>query len=363
MQIVYSNASYPQNDTRGKSAKIRQIVDTSLAMEHKVTLWKRDGHASAPRLPVGRLARLRALRKMDAILVLIEATPHHTCRYGLAPYRQVLNNPVMAWEFNSVPEFLGILGRSKADIQRSIQGFRSFAPGCDLAICVSNAMAEYVQDRLGVKRVMTIPNGSDPDLFNPDVTPVRRVVRSPDQLNVAWIGSAELSWHNFALMSQAAEILWQRGKGAQIAFHLIGSHFGAMRDMPPNIFYYGGDDYLQIPHWLAAMDVGLCLYHPGVADYNSPLKLFDYMSSGLAVIGTIQPQVCEVFQQLGRPDLAVPPDDPGVLADLLWQFAQDRPLVKNLGLANRQLVLDHYNWRRAVKELFAALDAIHQERG
>ena len=42
-----------------------------------------------------------------------------------------------------------------------------------------------------------------------------------------------------------------------------------MRDMPANVHYYGVEDYERLPQWMSAMDVGLCLYRPGPADYSS----------------------------------------------------------------------------------------------
>ena len=71
------------------------------------------------------------------------------------------------------------------------------------------------------------------------------------------------------------------------------------------------------------MDVGLNVYHPGPADYSSPLKVFDYMASGLTVVSTEQPQAREIFQQLGQTDLLIPHDQPEMLADASARLAAD----------------------------------------
>jgi glycosyltransferase involved in cell wall biosynthesis len=103
------------------------------------------------------------------------------------------------------------------------------------------------------------------------------------------------------------------------------------------------------------MDVGLCLYHPGPSGFGSPLKLFDYMSSGLAVVSNHQQQVSQIFEQLGQRDLLFDFGDSAALASILVRLASDRQRVRSLGRAARQLVIDRYNWRRAVDETFAAI--------
>jgi glycosyltransferase involved in cell wall biosynthesis len=312
----------------------------------------------------------------------------------------MIGSPRMVWEFNTIPEFGLLLGHPQSLVDSKIDLFRRLGRGCDLAVCVSDAIAGYCREKLGIRRTLTVPNGSDPTLFHPDLPPVPQVQRHPQRLNVVWIGSAELAWHNFELMEQAARLLWQSPDRERVAFHIIGQGLAkrptpgagqaqrtgqafsrrptqdqrnqgsaqaeplaheplAPETLPPNIHYHGPADYQTIPHWLAAMDVGLCLYHPGVADYNSPLKLFDYLASGLAVIATPQPQVCEVFTQLeNAQDLLVAPGDPQALAGILLRLAGDRERVRRLGQAGRQLIIDHYNWRRAVQDTLDAIQAL-----
>lgn len=362
LRIAYSNAAYKKTDPRGRNAHIGQYIDQATASGHEIWTWPGDEHPSSLIIPINPIRQILTLRRMHALYVRLQENPPRSCRYALFPYRQVINSPLMVWEFNTVPEFNIVMGKSEEYVYKAIQAFKYYGQGCDLAVCVSRSLANYVQEKLGLQRVLVVPNGSDPDLFRPDLAPVRRVERNPDHLNVVWIGSADLRWQNFDLLQCAAELLWQSENRLCIAFHLIGRQFGLMRDMPPNVHYYGADNYSAIPHWLAAMDVGLCLYHPGPADYGSPLKLFDYLASGLAVVATPQPQICEIYDKLGLSDLIVPGDDPAVLVDVLLKLAKDRQRVHRIGSAGRQLVIETYNWRRAVKSIFDEIEALLKDR-
>ena len=115
------------------------------------------------------------------------------------------------------------------------------------------------------------------------------------------------------MLSQTADWLKLQPGGSQVTIHLIGNLPGGAGNISPNIRYHGPQPYTSLPAYLAGMDVGLCLYHPGPADYGSPLKMFDYLSSGLAVISTFHPQVNEILARLGADDLLVHPDDPQAL--------------------------------------------------
>lgn len=363
MRIAYLNAPYRKDSSSGGNVHISQFISNVAALGHEVWTRSGDQHPDSHRLPSARLAYYKALRNMDVVYFRIEESPPRNICLTAAPYRQLLSSPVVVWEFNTVPEFGCVLGRSQQEIQQAIQGFKRYSRRCDLAVCVSRYLVEYVTDKLGIKRSLTVPNGSDPDLFQPQGSPVKRVQRINGRLNVVWIGSAYLSWHNFDLLRETAKLLWERDNGAGIMFHILGEvSKGLMRGMPRNVHYHGPEQYEMLPRWLAAMDVGLCLYHPGPADYSSPIKLFDYMASGLAVVSTFHPQVQEVFEQLGQTDLLVSPDDPESLAHMLLEVSLDRDRIRRQGDAGRQLVMKFYNWRRAAQDIIAEIKTIRDAR-
>jgi glycosyltransferase involved in cell wall biosynthesis len=360
MRVVYTNAYYRKNGTDAGSAHVRQFITNTVALGHELWLWGGERHPATRPVPSTLIGRLRALRRMDVIFTRIEDKPRGATRWAVSPYRQFIPSPFMVWEFNTVPEFGALLGRSEKDIQSAIEAFRYYGRGCDLATCVSRELAAYVREHLGIRRVLVVPNGSDPSLFRPGLEPVNRIRRKADRLNIVWIGSAHLDWNNFDLLRRAAEILWERSPRPRIAFHIIGQDFKSIGDMPPNVHYYGRQSYDDLPRWLAGMDVGLCLYRPGPADFGSPVKLFDYMSSGLAVVGTFHPQIREIFNKLDQADLLVGSDDPLALAEVLVKVAGDPQRVRRQGDAGRRLVVDYYNWERGVRDTFREIELLAQ---
>jgi glycosyltransferase involved in cell wall biosynthesis len=366
MRIAYANANYRPNRPSGGNAHVRQFVDNLVKLGHEVWTWPNNQHPQTQQIPPERFQRWTTLRKMDAVCTRIEdkLPAPGFIRWSSQPYKRLIGSPVTVWEFNTVPEFGLLQGHSEAQVQQEIDKLRQYGQHCDVAVCVSNALADYVRTHLNIQNVLIVPNGSDPDLFHPDVTPVQRVLRQPDCLNVVWIGSADLAWHNFDLLRDTAQILLHsQDEGAQqINFHIIGNAHALMREMPSNVQYHGSENYEYLPHWLAAMDVGLCLYRPGSADYSSPLKVFDYMSSGLTVVGVSHPQLKEIFQQLDQSDLMIPSADPKALAQTLISLAVEPDRVKYQGKKSRQLVIDFYNWSRAVKDTVNAIEAIQKTK-
>ncbi|MEO6436361.1 MAG: glycosyltransferase [Tepidisphaeraceae bacterium] len=363
MKLAYANARFRPDAHDGANAHVRQFVQNTVALGHEVFMWPGACHPLAKPLPAGRWGRTMKLREMDLIYVRVEHDLPSPCTWTLNPTRALLGNPVMAWEFNTVPEYGEYRKLSTAQVRKNVEGLRHFGKGCDVAICVSEHLADYVKKTLGIARTLVVPNGSDPDLYTPDAPVVKRMASAdPHAFNVLWIGSAYVAWHNFKLLADAASIIWGRGNPKNIIFHLIGQGMNQMRDMPSNVHYYGVEDYEKLPQWMSAMDVGLCLYRPGPADYSSPLKVFDYMSSGLAVVATRQPQTQLLLEEIGTPELVMSPDDACGLAGALENLASDPEREKQIGRAARGLSMKKYTWRRAVTDTFAEIEKIVAER-
>lgn len=365
MRIAYVNANYMKNHTGGGHVHIEQFLNNATQMGHEIWTYPGSHHPKTRTIPTGHLKHIRTMHTMDAMYVRLELQPPAVCRWAVPPRRLLYGFPVVVWEFNTIPDEGYMRGQPKEIVNQAKSFLRYNGKGCDLAVCMTKSLGDYVKNELGIKQVLIVPNGSDPGLFRPDAPTVSRMDPFQGKFNVVWIGSARFVYHDFDLLREAAQFVCERGWGDRINFHIIGPGLvGAMGNMPPNVFYWGAEQYQKLPHWLAAMDVGLYLSNSDLTQISTPLKLFDYLASGLTVISTSQPVfIQELFDVLGQTDLLIPPGDAAYLADCIINLSSNRERVSSLGAAGRQLVIKQYNWRRAVKDTMHAMENILKEKG
>jgi glycosyltransferase involved in cell wall biosynthesis len=364
MRIAYLNANYLQNHAGGGFVHMGQFVTNATALGHETWAYSNADYPEAKKIPTGHLDHVRTMRRMDALYIRLESRFPEICKWSLPPRRWLYGFPMVVWEFNTIPDDALFRRESEETIQNVVKRLKHYGQGCDLAVCVAPAAAKYVKEKIGIARTLVIPNGSDPDLFKPDAAPASRMAAFKGSFNIVWIGSAKIKYHDFEMLKETARIIWDCEERKFINFHIIGPDLKyMMADMAPNVFYWGAEDYRKLPNWLAAMDIGLYITKGGSSAYGSPLKVFDYLASGLAVVSTTHPAVRDLFDQLNQLDLMVPPGDSKALADVLLKLSKDNERVHHLGLAGRQLVIDRYNWRRAVQDTMDEMEAILKEKG
>jgi glycosyltransferase involved in cell wall biosynthesis len=114
----------------------------------------------------------------------------------------------------------------------------------------------------------------------------------------------------------------------------------------------------EIPRLVAGFDIAL---QPASVPYASPLKLFEYMAAGQAIIAPDQPNIREVLEQ-GRTALLFDPASPEAMWQGIETLARDAPLRARLGAAAREEVLQRdFTWAgnasRVVALAEGALDA------
>jgi glycosyltransferase involved in cell wall biosynthesis len=112
----------------------------------------------------------------------------------------------------------------------------------------------------------------------------------------------------------------------------------------------------EVPKYLAACDACLMplTWTQHFAYYASPLKLFEYMASGRAILATDLPSFREVLAE-GENALFAPPSDPAALASALLRLSDDHKLTLRMGERNRKDA-GRYTWAARAERIRAALD-------
>ncbi len=129
--------------------------------------------------------------------------------------------------------------------------------------------------------------------------------------------------------------------------------------LPPERFHALGQlPAAEVPRALAAFDVNTMPFPwtEHFAYYASPIKLFEYMASGRAIVATDLPSTAEIVQD-EETALLVPPADVEALAAALARLQDDPALRERLADQARALAYARYTWRaraRAILDFIAA---------
>lgn len=356
MNIALSNCGYRPDHSGGGDAHVEAFIREALVSGHELVGWPILQHPQVPTIPSSLVGTARRLRAADVLYVrLQDMLPKPTFSRWFGPImKRVAGNPLLVWEFNTIPEQGMCIGWSEQDVLRHRAALARYAPQCDLAICVSRKIADYIAAHLGIKRSVVIPNGAYP------TPPSAPAAKARDGLDLVWAGSAYIQWNAFDLLFEAARLL--AASGSPIRFHLIGPGTEKLPNVPANVKLYGPMEHAVVKQTFARMHLALCLYLPGPADYSSSLKYFDYCGSGLPVITTPHPQMDELQREAQTDGLIVVDRSPATLAAMLRGLAENPSQLSGLEQKARALVEAKYNWPMLMRRLFTVLEAALNER-
>jgi glycosyltransferase involved in cell wall biosynthesis len=107
-----------------------------------------------------------------------------------------------------------------------------------------------------------------------------------------------------------------------------------------------------VPGFLAVIDIAL---QPRAVDYASPLKLFEYMAAGCAIVAPDQPNLREILTD-GETALLFEPENWSALWSCIARLASDPALRARLGAAARaEIIARDYTWAGNAARVIAAL--------
>jgi glycosyltransferase involved in cell wall biosynthesis len=206
----------------------------------------------------------------------------------------------------------------------------------DGVLCVSEAVATYVLSHGGVTgRAHVVPNAIDILRFRPDISgaEVRSRFALGAALTVGFAGSLK-PWHGVDLLikafGQVATANWRLliiGEGPE---RVRLEQLTQQLQIREQVLFAGAVHHDAIPAHVAALDIAVAPYRGSPDFYFSPLKLYEYLAMGRAVLASDVGQISAVVRHLENGYL-VPPDDVTALAAGLHRLASDVELRRALG--------------------------------
>ena len=320
-------------------------------------------HRIAWRPPL-RFLRFRARRAVEALAESMRA------EVVIERYYNFGGEGILAAAARGIPSLLEV-NSPVVDHPGSMKGFLDAATGvrplrlwreklCREATALVSPLPDIVPAFARAKTA-TVTWGANAQAFSPArrSEAVRRELGVPQgALAVVFSGSFR-PWHGVAVLEAAARALRRRD---DIFFILVGGPRPAeARGYRGRLL--GAVPYDRMPDVLAAADVGVAPYDTRrlrqlrLGFYWSPLKIFEYMASGLPVVTIARPPLDDIVRA-GREGLHVREADPGDLARAIETLAGDAAARVLMGGSGRQRVVERYSWARHCEQLEAVLRRI-----
>lgn len=230
-------------------------------------------------------------------------------------------------------------------------------------VAISEALAEEYQrvfPELPSSKIVVAHDGADVPQVTPECVSTGRRGRS-GCLQVGYTGHLYPGRGIDVIFSLAAEM-------PDVDFHIVG---GTDEDIMrwqtvspgPNLFFHGYVRPGEVPQRCAHFDVLLAPYQDQVATaggsntvrWMSPLKLFEYMATGKAIVCSDLPVLREVLTDEVN-GLLVPPADHAAWVQAVSRLKEDPALRARLGDAAEEEFLAHYTWEERAKVVLDGLD-------
>lgn len=231
----------------------------------------------------------------------------------------------------------------------------------DAIICVSNQSRDHLIESWEVDpdKIHVLPNGVDTELFRPvsDNAKLRSELKMSGSGPVVGFVGGFHAWHGLDVLVRAFEKVKLKVPSAKLL--LVGD--GPVRETVEHLVdslglqeatvMTGHIDQLEVPEFLGVMDVVTLPYPPlPKAMWFSPLKLYEYLASGKAIVASDAGQISEVLRH-GETGILVEPGNPDALAEAITDLLRSAGQRARVGRAARQQAVEEHSWDRYATRL------------
>jgi glycosyltransferase involved in cell wall biosynthesis len=235
--------------------------------------------------------------------------------------------------------------------------------GADFVLPVTAVLADMVL-AAGVpkERIAVIPNGIDQERFGNNslsIEDAKSKLGLGHRLVLGFTGFVR-EWHG---LDRVVDLIADRADGAGLHLLIVGD--GPAREslqararhrgIADRVTVTGIVDRDQVPDYVAAFDIAL---QPSVVPYASPLKLFEYLAMGRAIVAPESPNIAEVLTD-GENAVLFDPDQADGMLRAIERICNDGELRRRVADGARSaIVLRKLTWdnnAQRVVELFDRL--------
>lgn len=229
-------------------------------------------------------------------------------------------------------------------------------------VCISGSLKEHLQLKWKIdeNRLTVLPCAVDTEAFEPNqnTEQARRSLGLTDEPVIVWVGGF-FPWHDLALLVQSFARVVVRHPNARLV--LVGD--GVLRPavqqqvqkngLQRSVIMTGPMPHAQVPALLSMADLAVVPSAPvsvSSGGTGTPLKLFEYMAAGKAIVATALHHATEVLQH-NQTGLLVEAGNVDRFAEAMLMLLTNPTERVRLGRNARQRAIDFYSWDQYTQRL------------
>jgi glycosyltransferase involved in cell wall biosynthesis len=221
-------------------------------------------------------------------------------------------------------------------------------------------LPSIVPESVTAEKVHRVNWGANVERFHPNVP--KKGLAIPDKAKVVVFSGSFRPWHGADLLVRAAPRVLALDPDAFFLFVGLGPAWEETRllagklGIESAVLFTGAVAYDEMPSYLRAAALGVAPYQPSrlgqmkLGFYWSPLKIFEYMATGLPVVSLDVPPLAEIVRP-EKEGLLFAEGDEEALATAIARLLGDPDLARSMGKAGRERVVAHFSWQRHCEEL------------
>lgn len=229
-------------------------------------------------------------------------------------------------------------------------------------ICISAQLREHLHRKWKIEgnKLAVLPCAADVETFAPnhDGAHVRQRLGLTDEPVVMWVGGF-YPWHDLELLLESFVVVLQRYPGARLVLVGDGQTRPVIaRQIMKNglrqaVIMTGAITHSNVPEMLSIANIAVVPSAPvaaGNGGTGTPLKLFEYMAAGKAIVATALYHATEVIQN-GHNGLLVDAGDVNGFAQAMLALLSNSVEQRRLGQNARRHAVEHHSWEAYTRQL------------
>ena len=228
-------------------------------------------------------------------------------------------------------------------------------------ICVSESAKPRLMEiwKVPSEKIVVLPNAVDVQRFKPDPelgAQTRASLHLTDCPLVIFVGNF-YQWHDVATLLKAFAVVRETHSESRLLLVGDGGEHEKMMRLSAElglegvVVFTGFVSHSEISRHVNAADIAVVPVPKMETEmWLSPMKLFEYMASGKAVVASAMGQINDVIKD-GVNGLLIPAGDETALANAINKLIEDAPFRAQLGKQAREDAVRDHSWEQYISRL------------